>query len=162
MTTTEAETTTIPEATSDPENVTHTTSDPEQPAEEAENQAEQEHAQAEEAGAQQTEEEERQAEPESEEDSEPPEDVTKIVIWIRPGITTIAVQHADTDPEFTSLPSEDLDKVLAAVPQTLEDAQAKWNVQPKRQEHDPNPAERPTPRPFRRPTAEQPQSLRLL
>ena len=62
----------------------------------------------------------------------PQEPVTQIVIWIRKGIASIGIQANATDPEFVSVASDDLDEVLARIPDFLSQAQQKWASEPRR------------------------------
>ena len=60
------------------------------------------------------------------------EPFTKIVIWIRKGITSVGVQANDTDPEFVSVASDDLELILARTPEFLTKARQKWASEPRR------------------------------
>ena len=60
------------------------------------------------------------------------EPFTQIVVWIRKGIASVGVQANDTDPEFVSVASDDLDVVLARIPDFLGQARQKWAAEPRR------------------------------
>ena len=62
----------------------------------------------------------------------PEEPFTKIVIWIRKGITSVGVQANDTDPEFVSVASDDLELILDRIPDFLTKARQKWASEPRR------------------------------
>ena len=95
----------------------------------------------------------------------PAEQVTKIVIWIRKGLATVGVQETETDPEFATVASHDLDEIMPAVTGIVRTAQEKWLTEPQRKSAEPAPASGPRPAPTTRRAANrnapQPTTLQL-
>ena len=54
------------------------------------------------------------------------------MIWLNQGISTVGVQQTDTDPEFRSVQSGELEDVLAATPAIVKQALARWQYEPLR------------------------------